>query len=113
MKAHEIPPACRPVQCTACGDFLAVPMDATPAEVTQAIRDHTTIAHEIGNPPQIHFNIQLRGAGDPLVEHCPKRNDRRHCGHWLNADARCCACDARPFPEMIWPPRFPPPLTPG
>lgn len=100
MKADEVPPGCRAIQCEACGDHLAIPEEGDAAHMTaliaQAVADHRIICTR--KPPEpvpvdelAHGSARQQLANlvaDPSW--CPVTY-AHHCGHWKAGDV-CCNC---------------------
>jgi hypothetical protein len=102
MNRDEVPDDYRPVRCTACGDYLAVPYDVTADDVEQVLRQHAEIVHKTPDdwPSYVKYALeQTDHDGD--VDACPVRGDAGHCGHWhYGADCCDCSAPARPLPSF-------------
>ena len=106
MRREDVPveDGYRPVQCTRCGDWLAVPLDVTADDVDTILHQHAEMRHRTPTdwPSEVRFMLEQVPGHDPET-YCPGegRGDLGHCGHW-HYGAPCCDCgaDAEPLPSF-------------
>lgn len=102
MRREDVPVAdgYRPVQCTRCGDWLALPLDVTADDVDTILTQHAEMAHKTPEdwPSEVRFMLE-QVPGHDTESYCPGegREELGHCGHW-HYGAPCCECGAPPAP---------------
>lgn len=100
MQREDVPSGYRPVQCTRCGDWLAIPLDVTASDVDEILHQHAEMRHKTPDdwPSEVKFMLEQVPGHDPDT-YCPGegRGDLGHCGHW-HYGATCCDCGAPPQP---------------
>lgn len=106
MRREDVPvdDGYRPVQCTRCGDWFAIPFDVTADDVNTILQQHAQMTHQGPQdwPSEVRFMLE-HVPGQDTESYCPGegRGELGHCGHW-HYGAPCCDCGApaQPLPPF-------------